>query len=58
MTEQKLYKIIEQASNGWFLVDTNLTKEQCNAKLNEVMEGGANPNDLKAGFEDDTRYPT
>ncbi len=58
MTEQKLYKIIEQASNGWFLVDTNLTKEQCNEKLNQVIAAGANPNDLKAVFVDDTRYPT
>ena len=59
MTEEKLYKIMEQNSGGWFLHSErsqHLTKEQCNEYLNNLMLDGANPNDLKAVAQNDTRY--
>ncbi len=59
MTEEKLYKIMEQNSRGWFLHSErsqNLTKDQCNEYLNNLMLDGANPNDLKAVPQNDTRY--
>ena len=59
MTEEKLYKIMEQNSGGWFLHSErsqNLTKEQCNQWLRRLMDDGANPSDLKAVFQHDTRY--
>ena len=59
MTEEKLYKIMEQNSTGWHLHDTaaqNLTKPQCNEWLRRLTEQGANPRDLRAIFQHDTRY--
>ena len=50
---------MEQNSGGWFLHSErsqNLTKEQCNEYLNNLMLDGANPNDLKAVAQNDTRY--
>jgi hypothetical protein len=59
MTEEKLYKIMEQNSTGWHLHDTaaqNLTKAQCNEWLRRLTDQGANPRDLRAIFQNDTRY--
>tara|TARA_B100001250_G_scaffold294716_1_gene256304 strand:+ start:233 stop:430 length:198 start_codon:yes stop_codon:yes gene_type:complete len=56
---ERLYKIMEQNSTGWHLHDTaaqNLTKQQCNEWLNRLVNDGANPSDLKAIFQEDTRY--
>ena len=61
MTQDKRYKIILQATNGWSLIDpsaTNLTKEQCSQQLNRFMNEGYNPNDMKAVVVNDPRYPT
>ena len=59
MTEEKRYKIVEQTSTGWALSDSaaqNLTREQCNQWLNNLLAKGANPKDLKAVLQDDTRF--
>ena len=56
---ERLYKIMEQNSTGLHLHDTaaqNLTKQQCNEWLNKLMNDGANPRDLRAIFQNDTRY--
>ena len=61
MTQDKRYKIILQATNGWTLIDpsaTNLTKEQCSQQLNRFMNEGHNPIDMKAVIVNDPRYPT
>ena len=51
-TIAKLYRIEELTTEGWTLVDnstTQLTKEQCDAKLNWYVEtGNVNPNRLRA----------
>ena len=48
--ELKLYQIIEQQTNGWNLPDDtsdNLTKEQCDKKLNSLYADGISPARLK-----------
>tara|TARA_X000000368_G_scaffold413531_1_gene401756 strand:+ start:795 stop:992 length:198 start_codon:yes stop_codon:yes gene_type:complete len=48
--ELKLYQIIEQQTNGWNLPDDtsdNLTKEQCDKKLEELYSAGISPARLK-----------
>tara|TARA_B100000287_G_scaffold400541_1_gene419846 strand:- start:59 stop:280 length:222 start_codon:yes stop_codon:yes gene_type:complete len=59
MTEEKRYKILELVTTGYHLIDNrayNLTKEQCDAMLNEFVENGQSPNAIKAVLVDDPRY--
>lgn len=61
MTEEKRYKILELITTGWNLIDSqscNLTKEECDIKLNEFVTNGQNPDSLKAVQQDDPRFPT
>ena len=53
------YKIIEQDTTGWSVIPEaqNLTKDECDVKLNEYVRLGANPNSLKAVLQDDRRFP-
>lgn len=47
----QLYRIEELFTGGWELVDENaknLTKEECNQKLNEYLAQGYNPGYLRA----------
>ena len=55
------YKILQQASNGWHLIEDraqNLTKGQCDRMLKEYIRKGENPNDLRAVSQEDARFPT
>ena len=55
------YKILQQASNGWHLIEDraqDLTKGQCDRMLKEYIRKGENPNDLRAVLQDDRRFPT
>ena len=36
----------------------DLTKEECDNMLQDLVNQGQNPGDLKAVFQDDPRYPT
>lgn len=59
MAEEKLYKILLQATNGWHLIEdyaTNLSKDRCSQLLNQFINEGYNPNDLKAVSVNDPRY--
>ena len=50
---------MEQTSTGWALSDTanqNLSKAECNVRLNDLLARGANPTDIRAILQDDTRY--
>ena len=61
MTDEKKYKILERVTTGWVLIAADadeLSKAECNKKLQEYMDGGQNPGDLKAVAQDDPRYPT
>ena len=58
-TDNNRYKILELDTTGWQVIAEaqNLTKEECDVKLNEFMRLGANPNALKAVLQDDRRFP-
>ena len=59
MTEEKRYKIVEQTSTGWALSDSaaqNLTRDECNQWIRNLLNQGANPNDFKAVFQEDERF--
>ena len=59
MTQEKRYKILELVTTGYHLIDNrayNLTKEECDAMLNEFVEKGQSPNAIKAVLVDDPRY--
>ena len=58
-TDNNRYKIIELDTTGWQVIAEaqNLTKEDCDEKLNEFVRLGANPNALKAVLQDDRRFP-
>ena len=56
----KLFKLIEQTTTGWSAIGTpdsvNLTKEQCDVKLKELVNAGVNPNDIRAVDTNDNRF--
>ena len=58
-TDNNRYKIIELDTTGWQVIAEaqNLTREDCDVKLNEFVRLGANPNSLKAVLQDDNRIP-
>ena len=61
MTEEKRWKILERVTTGWHLIANNadeLTKEECDSMLKELVDQGQNPGDLKAVPQDDPRFPT
>ena len=61
MADDKRWKILERVTSGWVLIAADadeLTKENCDRKLQEYVDGGQNPIDLKAVLQDDPRYPT
>ena len=61
MADAKKYKILERITTGWHLIANNadeLTKEECDNMLQDLVIQGQNPGDLKAVFQDDPRYPT
>ena len=61
MDEQdRRYKIMNQTTMGWTLIADqaqNLTKEECDKMLDNVLKAGANPQYLKVAAQDDPRYP-
>ena len=55
------YKIMQQSSNGWFLLDDSvihLTREQAAQGWGQLIASGENPSDLKIVRQNDPRYPT
>ena len=60
---EKRYKVIatnESTSATWVLIDNranNLTKEECDKWINNLLNAGANPNYFKVVAQDDPRYP-
>jgi|TARA_S200002703_G_scaffold137357_1_gene127087 hypothetical protein len=51
--DDALYRIEEFTTMGWTLMgeDRNLTKEECNIKLQNYMSEGYNPNRLRVSRE-------
>ena len=58
-TDTRRFRIVEIDTTGWNPIPeaVNLSKEQCDTKLNEFVRLGANPNSLKAVLQDDKRFP-
>jgi len=51
MSEEKRYKILELVTTGYHLIDNrayNLTKEECDIKLETYLDDGIAPNRLRA----------
>ena len=50
MTDSKRYQLFELMTEGWEQIDedaNNMTKEQCDQKLNDYIGNGVPPNRLK-----------
>ena len=45
--EQTLYRIVELTTTGWGVYKTALTREQCEAEYQFLVNEGYNPNSLK-----------
>ena len=61
MPEETRWKILERVTTGWHLISNNaddLSKEECDNMLQELVNQGQNPGDLKAVTQDDPRFPT
>lgn len=59
MTDNRRYKILELATQGWSLIDNeyqNLTRAECDAKLRHLTENGVAPDRIKVAAQDDPRY--
>ena len=47
------------ATTGWTIIDEhahNLTKEQCDKWIQDLLKGGANPNYFKVVANNDPKY--
>ena len=58
---EKRYKIVNGSTTGWVLIDNeaqNLTKEQCDKWIDDLLVRGANPNYFKVALQNDPNYPT
>jgi hypothetical protein len=61
MTMEKRYKIVNESTTGWVLIDDkaqNLTKEECDKWIDDLLVRGANPNYFKIAIQNDPNYPT
>ena len=61
MTMEKRYKIVNESTTGWVLIDNeaqNITKEQCDKWIDDLLVRGANPNYFKVALQNDPNYPT
>ena len=60
MDEQdRRYKIMNQTTMGWTLIADqaqNLTKEECDKMLDNVLKAGANPQYIKVVANNDPKY--
>ena len=57
-TDNRRFKIVEIDTTGWNPIPEaeNLTKEQCDSKLNEYIKNGVTPSTLKVVLNDDPTY--
>ena len=58
---EKRYKIVNESTTGWVLIDDkaqNLTKEECDKWIDDLLVRGANPNYFKVALQNDPNYPT
>ena len=51
---------MNESTTSWVLIDDkaqNLTKQECDKWINDLLIGGANPNYFKIAAQNDPRYP-
>ena len=46
-TSPEYYKIEEQVTTGWEIIETNLTKEECKEQYNALIGDGVSPQRIK-----------
>ena len=59
--DEKRYKIMNESTTSWVLIDDkaqNLTKEECDKWIDDLLVRGANPNYFKIAIQNDPNYPT
>ena len=57
--QDRRYKIMSESTTGWTLMDPeaqNLTKEDCDKRIADLLKGGANPNYFKVVANNDPKY--
>jgi len=57
--KDRRYKIMNQTTMGWTLIADqaqNLTKEECDKMLDNVLKAGANPQYIKVVANNDPKY--
>ena len=57
--KDRRYKIMCSATTGWTIIDQlahNLTKEECDKWIGDLLKGGANPNYFKVVANNDPKY--
>ena len=58
--KDRRYKIMNQTTMGWTLFADqaqNLTKEECDKWISDLLNAGANPNYFKIVAQNDPNYP-
>ena len=59
--DERRYKIMNESTTSWVLIDDkaqNLTKEECDKWIDDLLVRGANPNYFKVALQNDPNYPT
>ena len=57
--KDRRYKVMTQTTMGWTLFADqaqNLTKEECDKWIQDLLKGGANPNYFKVVANNDPKY--
>ena len=58
--DERRYKIMNESTTGWVLINDkaeNLTKQECDKWISDLLNAGANPNYFKIAAQNDPRYP-
>ena len=59
--KDRRYKVMTETTMGWTLIADeaqNLTKEECDKWIDDLLVRGANPNYFKVALQNDPNYPT
>ena len=57
--KDRRYKVMTETTMGWTLIADeaqNLTKEECDKWIQDLLKGGANPNYFKVVANNDPKY--
>ena len=57
--KDRRYKVMTETTMGWTLIADeaqNLTKEECDKWIGDLLQGGANPNYFKVVANNDPKY--